>query len=125
MPQSRFVSVASGEPVIDPGAMRHRIAGLRFQETIPRQFDAAGPAQTWVEVVRGRGAIEAYRGKDVIQAGQTTAQLQFVIATWFHPAWSSGMRVQTRRGTYVIEAMYNVDLRDRVLELICVQLGDG
>ena len=124
MPQSPFISLVNGRPVIDPGSMRHQIAILQETTDDPPQTDAGGVKRNFVPFITGaRAAISLYRGKEQFAAGQTSAQAYMIIALWYQPGILPSQQVQARNGTYLIMAVENVLEMSLVLELVCIAIG--
>lgn len=80
---------------------------------------------SWEAFVTTYAKVTWLRGTDVIRSGQDTAQVYGVITIVYQPGITSGMRVQTRNGTYAIQSIVNPDELNVRLDLICLALGEN
>lgn len=124
MPQSPFIDIVNGRPVIDPGKMRDQVNLVQQTALVPTQTDAGGVKKGLTTVISGaRAAISLYRGKEQFAAGQTSAEAYMIIAMWYQPGVLPSQLVQARNGTYKIMAIENVLEMNLVLELVCIAVG--
>lgn len=68
-------------------------------------------------------AIDLVSGTDMIRSGQDTAQLMAIITMTWQAGIKSNMRIQTPHGTFIIQAVRNVEEMNIDLELTCIALG--
>lgn len=107
-------------PIFDPGRMRHQI---EIQKPTPG-FDASGATIVWATFITAYAAIEPIRGTDVVRAGQVTTQLYTTVTMMYQPGINASFRVQSLKGTFVIQSV-EVPLEcDTLLILNCVELLD-
>lgn len=107
------------------GSLRHTIAIQAPSAT----HDAFGqPSQTWATVLTARASIEDVVTREMYQNGQFTGQVTHTIRLrWPGTAVSvaSGMRIVCGAHTYTIQTAVNVGQRDRVLEIMALELNGG
>lgn len=119
-----LVTIANGFPVVNIGALRHKIVVQALGPASPPGFDAAGPKLVWSAFASAFAAIDIVRGIDVIRGGQTTTQLFLDIVLWYQPGILPNMRVVNENGsTYVIQSVENVLEMNIVLVLNCIGIG--
>jgi len=108
------------DPVlIASGSLRHPVTILQSQ---PVQ-DVSGTALAWVPFLEVRASVTPMRGTDLVRSGQDTTLLYITVGMRYQGGITSAMRVQTATGTYSIQAIENVQERNRRLNLFCLALG--
>lgn len=125
MPQSPFIDIVNGRPVINPGSMRHQISLLQLTEPDTTVRDAGGVVRSWQPFLNAKAAISLYRGKELISDTQTASQSWMIIAMYYQPGVLPSQRVQALNGTYLIQAIENVLELNFILELLCLAIGDN
>jgi SPP1 family predicted phage head-tail adaptor len=106
-------------PSIDQGKMVHQITLLQ-QKTVT---DISGAVIQWVPFVTTWASIEPVRGSDVLRSGQATTQLFLTVTIRWQNGVQANMRVQSKHGTYVIQAIENPGERNVILILNCLALS--
>jgi SPP1 family predicted phage head-tail adaptor len=119
------VKIVNGEPVMDPGRLRHLITFLNPVTSIAN----AGAEVDWVASSppeTARAEIAPFRGIDVIKAGQDISQVMIMITLRYRSDVLANRRIQAPNGSqYVIRAVQNVLERNRWMELTCMALGSN
>lgn len=119
----------SNNPVaLNPGDLRHRIV-IQRQSTAQ---DANGdPTSTWSDVWPCWAAISTPTAREMYQtgqAGQFVAQVTKLIKIRWPGAAIvivGGMRVLYRDRTFAVQTVENVQERNRVMNLTCVEVNGG
>jgi head-tail adaptor len=78
----------------------------------------------WQSVATLRAKVEPVRAMEVLRSGQDVSQTYITVTLRFHALIKASMRLRTQNGTYIIQGVENVLNRDRVLKLMCLQVGD-
>lgn len=105
---------------INAGELRHRISLL--QPVVGT--DESGASVTYSVYATANAKIEWPKApREVVRAGQTTAQLYLSITMRWIPGVTEEMRVQSRNGTYEIQGIENVGEQNVKLILYCTALG--
>lgn len=111
-------------PVADPGDMMHPVVIQNLVIGSPANITPVGPIQNWITFLECYASIKHVRGIDVIQSGQTTAELYATITIYYFPGIGPDMRVIGDNGnTYVIQSIENPEPMNVLLVLNCVALG--
>lgn len=106
-------------PSIDPGKLRHQIVILKENTTA----DSSGATASWIPFIYTYASIEPMRGTDVVKAGQDTTQLFLTVSINYQSGILPNMRVKAPNGTYIIQAIENVQEMNTVLKFTCLGLG--
>lgn len=113
---------------LNPGDLRHAITILAQN---PAQCDAAGQPipGDWTTVLTTMGSIRAASGRDQVQDGSLASQMSYIVTIRW-PGTSirvvSGQHVVFGTDTYLIQAVDNILVRNRVLRLTCLHIdGDS
>jgi head-tail adaptor len=120
----RLIDTADGQITLDVGRLIHPIVIWALLPSSPPAYDAAGPVRTWQPVANALAAIDTLRGREVIRSGQAVAQLYSEIVMWYQPGVLPNMQVTDERGnTYIVQSAEDIEKRNVVLRLNCVELG--
>ncbi len=106
---------------IAAGSLRH---GITIEHQVSA-FDRSGSVTAWTPFLETRAAIESVRAGDAVTAGQTTAQIWFIVTIRYRPGINAAMRIRGANAIYRIQAIENVLERNRVLKMTCLQIGQG
>jgi SPP1 family predicted phage head-tail adaptor len=102
--------------------------GVREQVTLQALTgpqDAAGQP-SWQQVCSMLGVVSTLSSREVYQAQQFSAQVTHSVAIMYPAgvAVSGGMRLLFRSRVFTIQAIENVQERNKVLKLMCIEI-DG
>lgn len=102
------------------GRLRHRIA---IEQQVLTDDGAGGVTEEWVEIAAPYAAVIPLGGDELFAAQQTMPRVSHRIEMrYMHDIESSTMRVVFRERVFDIEAVLNIDERDRELHLYCEEL---
>jgi SPP1 family predicted phage head-tail adaptor len=107
---------------LNAGDLRYSIA-IQSRSTTPDSFGQ--PVTTWTTIRNTRAAIERSSGNELAQSGDLASQQIYTIKMY----WNSipvgpGMRVVSGADSYHVQGVENVQKRNRVLKLTCLEI-DG
>lgn len=110
---------------IPSGALRNCV---QIQQQNPAQDAAGGPVSAWTTSLTAMAAIETLTMQEVYQTGQLVGRVSHrVTVRW--PGASlpilNGMRVLFGGRTLMIQATDNVQERNRVLHLLCLEINES
>ena len=111
--------------VVPTGFLR---SPIQIQSPATGTDASGGPTTTtWNEVLSALAGILTVSSREVFQAQQFTAQVTHrVTLRWpGEIGIAPGMRVIYSTHVYIIQAMENVQQRNRVLHLMCLELDGG
>lgn len=112
-------------PHIAAGGLRHLVL---IQQRSTSHDAAGGQVETWT-TIRSPWAKIMLAGtpKEQFQAGGFSAQVGYTISTrWLaSPIVLPGMRVLFGTHVYLIQAVVNVDQRNILMELTCLEIDGG
>jgi len=110
--------------VIPAGSLRFQIA---IQQKSSTSFTATGsPLATWSTVWLGMAAMNTLTQREVYQTGQFSGQVTHRVSIYWPGASIaivSGMQVLFGTRTFTIQAVDNVQERNRVLHLMCLEIN--
>ena len=110
--------------VVPAGSLRHTIL-IQSPSTSHDSFGQT--VLTWTTVVTTRAAIKTVSAKELYQTGQLSSQVTHTITVRWPGILvqvAPGMQVVYGPHTYKIQAIDNVDERNRVLKLMCLAIDD-
>lgn len=117
----------SAWPHIDPGKKHHRIE-IQGEGTGTEQDAYGQPNGTWTAVFSGFAAIETISAREQFQGGFVSQVFYSISIDWVPTPIKANMRVVVHpiRGAnasvYLIQAIENVQRRDLVLCLTCIEI---
>lgn len=109
--------------VIEPGELRHSI---QIQQQTATQSASGAPRQDWSKVLSTRAKISTASSREVYQAAQFTEQVTHVVTIRWpgaSVAIQGGMQVLFGSRVFKIQAVENVEERNRVLRLRCLEIN--
>lgn len=117
------------ELVIPTGAMRNQIA-IQSQSTA-QDPETGEPSQVWNDVLTTMAAISTASSREMYQtgaAGQFVAQVTHIVKIRWPGASvmiAGGMRVMLGTRIFAIQTVENVQERNRVVNLMCLEVNGG
>lgn len=103
---------------MESGKLRHRVA----VQTATEAQDAHGQAiKTWADTAKVWASIEPLRGREYIEARQTTATVTHRIRLR-HRALTVGQRITHAGRVFNVESVLNPAERDVLLEVMCQEV---
>jgi SPP1 family predicted phage head-tail adaptor len=112
--------------VIPTGAKRNQVS---VQSQAPTQDEFGGETANWNTVLTVMAAIATVSSKEMYQTGQTaqfTAQVTHMVTIDWPGASvpiAGGMQVVFGTRTFVVQTVENVQERNRVLNLMCLEIN--
>lgn len=111
--------------MIDPlalqaGTLRHTI---NLQSPTIVQDAAGQPQQMWASSLTTRASITSLSGRELFSAQQYIAEATHRITMRYSPLVRAKMRIVFGGTLYRIEAVNDVDMRHRRLDLLCVEVS--
>lgn len=103
------------------GKLRERIAIQQFTET---QNAIGEPVKTWGTFASVWAAIIPLSGDEFFQSGQRNANVSHRIEIRARSGVNAKHRVAYKNRVFRIEAVLNIDERDREMHLFCEELVD-
>lgn len=100
------------------GELRHRV---RIQQLVTGRDDTGGFSETWADVATVWAAIEPIRGREYFEAQQVNAEVSHRIKCRYRSGILPVMRAVFGVRIFRIEAVINVDERNRELQLMCIE----
>lgn len=110
-------------PTLNPGDLRHWVTLQQYTVSSPLTFDVGGAMLSWSDFARVKAKLVPMRGTDVIKAGQDISKVPIAVTIRYLAGVLAKMRIVAPNGTYVIQAIENVEERNTVLVLTCLALG--
>lgn len=108
-------------PALDAGTLLHQVQ-IQSQASTADSFGQ--PQQTWTTIRTACAAIATPSAREVFQAGQLTSQVTHMLTMrWSPTAIAPGMRAVFGSRTFKVQAVINVDERNIVTRLLCLELG--
>lgn len=108
--------------MIRAGELRHRVT---IQQNNSTSRDAVGAeVPNWQDVATVWAAVEPLRGREYLESQQVNAEVDTRIRIRHYPGITPDMRVIWGSRIYEIEAVINVDERDREIHLMCRERVD-
>lgn len=110
--------------MVNPASIgkRRSIVQIQSKSTIPDAFGQ--PQEIWTTVCTLQGKIRAASQREVYQAGALTSQVTHVIeAWWLAIAIAAGMRAVSGTHIYKIQAVVNIEERNKELRILCLELN--
>jgi SPP1 family predicted phage head-tail adaptor len=106
---------------LEAGDLRHSITILQPWITM----GSSGAETSYTAFLSDvRAKIEPMRGTDIVKSGMTTTQTFLTVTIRYVSGITAQMQVQRQSGaTYIIQAIENVLERNRVLKLLCLDIG--
>ena len=108
---------------IDPGQLRHQIS---IQSPSTSQTSTGSPTTSWTTFHTCMAAINTVSSREVYQASQFTAQVSHAIKMrWPGPsvAIQGGQQVLFGSRVFKLQAVENVQERNRILILHCLEIN--
>lgn len=112
---------------INPGELRHQIT-IQSQSTT-RDPATGEPSSTWNDVLATRASIATVSSLERYQrgsAGEFVAQVSHLVKIrWPGASYglAGGMRVMFGMRTFVIQTVENVEERNRIVNLACLEVN--
>lgn len=106
---------------IEAGELRHSVTILQPSITM----GTSGAQTTYTTFLSDvRAKIEAMRGTDIVKSGMQVTQTFLTVTIRYVSGITPQMQVQRHGGaTYIIQSIENVLERNRVLKLLCLDIG--
>lgn len=104
---------------MDAGRLRHRVT---IQQSDESQGGAGGKVEAWSDLAEVWGAVEPLRGREFIDAHATQAAIDTRIRIRYRAGITPKMRVTWDTHMYDIQAVINLDTRNRELHLMCQEV---
>lgn len=114
---------------LDAGVLRHQIT-IQSQSTA-QDPETGEPSQVWNHVLTTMAAISTASSREMYQtgaAGQFVAQVTHIVKIRWPGASimiAGGMRVTLGTRTFAIQTVENVQERNRVVNLMCLEVNGG
>lgn len=108
---------------IPPGSLRDQII---IQAQTPTQDSLGGQIEVWSPVLTCMAKLETVTSKEVFQTGQFTGQVTHRVSIHWPGASiviRGGMRVAFGTRFFLIQTTENVQERNRVLHLMCLEIN--
>lgn len=103
------------------GRLRKKID---VQQVVEEQNSFGEPVQTWINFAANRWVdIDHRSGSESLSAQQTTGRVDFIFRMRFVKGITTKMRVIFDAKEYDIEAVINIDQRNRWTELQCMRIS--
>ena len=115
-----------GNPLILPAGSLRNLISIEQSSTTPDSFGQ--PLNTWTAVLQTRAAINFVNNREIYQADQLTEQVSHKVTIRWPGGLVSivpGMRVVFGSHVYKVQAVNNVQQRNRVLEILVLELNGG
>jgi SPP1 family predicted phage head-tail adaptor len=100
------------------GRLRHRVTLQSYSESLSALGE---PLKTWTDLATVWADVSPERGKEAIAAMQINASVMHRVRIRYREGLTPKMRVVFGTRTLQVEAVLNVDERDRELLLVCVE----
>lgn len=101
------------------GQLRHRIV---IQQLAEGRDSAGGIAETWITFVTLPAAVEPLKGREYFQSDQLNAEVSHRIKVRYYPGILPKMRVSWGTRIFRVEAVLNIDERNREIQLMCTEV---
>lgn len=110
-------------PPVTTGELRHRIT---IQQVTEDRDALGGTSEAWSEFAQAWAAVEPIKGREYFGAQQVNSEVTHRVRLRYREGIRSQMRVQFHGRIFGIEAVLNIDERNRELHLMCVErMGAG
>lgn len=109
--------------VINSGELRHQVQIQKLETT---QSSTGAPSTTWDTILTTMAAIMTASSREVYQASQFTAQVSHVVKIRWPGSGitlAGGMQVIFGSRTFKLQTVENVQERNRVMLLHCLELN--
>jgi SPP1 family predicted phage head-tail adaptor len=126
----RSPSLGNQNPLaIDAGTLRHKVQ-IQAQSMVG-DADTGEPSATWSDVLAAFARIDAVSSRQIFQSGQglqfVSQVTHLVTIRWpgFSVGISGGMRVLFGIRIFQVQIVENVQERNRILKLLCLEINGG
>lgn len=110
-------------PSVEPGELRHLIE-IQDRSTTSDSFGQ--PQQIWGTVSTCMAGINIVTMREAFGSNQLTSQSSDIwTARWTPVSIQPGMRIVFRGETFLVQAINNVDKRNVLLHILCLQINAG
>ena len=123
MPTRENSKAAEPWPGINPGSLRHKVTLQQYGIGSPLTFDEGGAVQSWSDFATVYASLEPVRSVDMLAAGQDVSKVWIVATIRYRAGVEARMRIVAPNGTYIIQAVENIQERNILLKLMCLALG--
>lgn len=107
---------------MEAGKLRHLV---KVQEPMPTANEFGEPEIAWVDFATVWAAIEPLRGRERWAAQQINAEVSHRIRMRFLAGVLATFRVLFGVRAFDIQAVLNIEERNRELQLLCIERPDG
>lgn len=103
------------------GQLRHQVNLQQKTAGSPQRTGSGAPDKAWTTVATPWAAIEPLRGKEFLESQAVNSAVTVRIRIRYRSGVDAAMRILHGSTVYSIEAVINVDRRNRELHLMCSQ----
>lgn len=103
------------------GKLRHQVVIQQRAAASPQRTPSGAPDEAWANLVTTWAAIEPMRGKEFMESQAVNSAVATRIRIRYRNGIDATMRVKHGTTIYSIEAVINLELRNRELHLMCSQ----
>ncbi|MCX7903277.1 MAG: phage head closure protein [Caloramator sp.] len=107
---------------INAGEYRHIII---FQELTNKRNDYGEIEKEWKDVYKTKAAIYPLSSKELFQAGVISNETTHKIYLRYSPRIKNDMRIKFKDRYFSIISIINFEEKNRELQLLCRELGNG
>lgn len=104
---------------MEAGRLRHRI---RIEEKVESRDTYGGERETWITKATVWGEVAPLVGREYLEARQMTAEMTTRIRIRYLEGVKPQMRAVFGSETFDIQAVQNVEERDREMVLMCREI---
>jgi SPP1 family predicted phage head-tail adaptor len=103
---------------------RRRSVNIRIQSKTSDRDSFGQPLNNWTDVCALQCRVRAARQNETFQSGQLTSQITHVIEAWWTAvSITGGMRAVFGSRVFLIQAVQNVEERNREILILCLELN--
>jgi len=107
---------------MEAGQLRHQVTIQQRAAASPQRTPSGAPDEAWTDLFTGVwAAIEPLRGKEFMESQAVNSAVAVRIRIRYQAGIDATMRVKHGTTIYSIEAVLNIETRDRELHLMCSQ----
>lgn len=105
---------------VRPGDLRHII---EIQTNSGSRTSTGGVADNWTKHADARAAIWNWKGDEVVVNDKVTSQSYFNFRIYYISGVTEDMRIVYGSRTFEIVHIKNIEERNRVLDLVCLEIN--
>ena len=103
------------------GRLRHQVIIQSRTAASPQRTPSGAPDEAWADLYTVWAAIEPLRGKEFMESQAVNSAVATRIRIRYRSGIDATMRVKFGTTIYSIEAVINLEERNRELQLMCSQ----